>query len=435
MADALNPIDLLDKLTQNDIDFLCKTFQIWHDFFFGSDNNDDTLEQIQPFTCSLRASYRDDVRNYGGTRHWIGGKYSDNGYFVYDYNFDGYESHFGELQAIYNPLLTDLVHNDTDATNLGLYMADCDSSASHLIIGSSRLDSDSTPFYSDRCIAGKVTNSADGMLALCSYSNINQMYYTQNTTAKKFYDLFHTTVYNSYNSTYLREQSTLVIDMQGEPASFASSMPSGNQFSGLYKNWGSNTTGAAGWYIKPFAGGGSCVMIVPSGRVSQDYTNIYNDNSTYNNTYNYTTNEGDTITTYYGDNYISIELPVDINTGIVVPIAYIDIQSILDHIVDDLNINGDITDGDGNKLELSVPTFQEIKYGDYGDFNITPLEQLKQLPSAPDFSSDIDLQDFPETLGTIITDTLSIADGIGLGLSGLLLGALFFCFLWNKLRG
>lgn len=431
----LNPANLLDKLTQNDIDFLCKTFQIWHDFFFGSDNDDATLEQIQPFTCSLRASYRDDVRNFGGSRHWIGSKYSDYGYFLYDYNFDGYESHFSDLQAVYNPLLTDLVHNDNDATNLGLYMADCDSTASYITIDSSRLDSNQTPFYSDRCVAGKVTNSANGNIALCSYSNINLMYYTQNATAKKFYDIFRTTIYNGYSSTYIRDQSTLVIDMQGEPATFAPSMPTGNQFTGLYQNWGTNATGSAGWYIKPFAGSGSCVMIVPSGRVSQDYTNIYNDNSTYNNTYNYTTNEGDTITTYYGDNYISIELPIDINTGIVVPVAYIDIESILDHIIDDLNINGDITDVDGNKLELSVPTFEEIKYQDVGDFNITPVEQLRQLPVAPSFEVNLDVGDLPDTIGYSVTEYLDIADAVlGVGGSALLLGALFFSFLWLKIK-
>lgn len=158
---------------------------------------------------------------------------------------------------------------------------------------------------------------------------------------------------------------------------------------------------------------------------------------TYNNTTNYTTEAGDTLTINISDNVIhlgGVGGAGGLGVGGLFPIGVSGTIS-FDDIIGALNLSID-NYNDEFGTDLYVPTYEElINYEDQGDFYITPLEQINVLPSAPDFSSDIDFQDFPETLGTVLTDTLSVVDAVGVGLSSLLLGALFFNFLWNKLRG
>lgn len=83
-------------------------------------------------------------------------------------------------------------------------------------------------------------------------------------------------------------------------------------------------------------------MTITGGGTS-DYNTVINDtynNSEYNNTYNYTTDNGDTITTYYGDNFINYSYDGT-------PISYDDFYDITNHIITDLTTNlGDDWNGD-----------------------------------------------------------------------------------------
>ena len=88
---------------------------------------------------------------------------------------------------------------------------------------------------------------------------------------------------------------------------------------------------------------------------------ITNNNSEHNYTYNYTTQGGDTITTYYGDNYVITKTAPDTE------ITYNEYYTILKKVTGDIN--------DDDDYNIKVPTYDDNKYG--------PPE-----PPAPDLQSD-----------------------------------------------
>ena len=179
---------------------------------------------------------------------------------------------------------------------------------------------------------------------------------------------------------------------------------------------------------------------------TQFYTNTCNNqvvnNIVNNNDYSsdtYTTISGDTITYYYND--YSVIIPSSGGGGVGIggvggiALGYVDIESIFGSLIDNLTIKWGNEGGD--VPELHFPTYDEIKFGyiDQGDFYIEPIEQIPVLPVAPSFDVDLDVGTFPQTIGQSVQSVLDIADSVlGVGGSALLLGSLFFSFLWIKLK-
>lgn len=90
---------------------------------------------------------------------------------------------------------------------------------------------------------------------------------------------------------------------------------------------------------------------------------ITNNNAEHNYTYNYTTQAGDTITTYYGDNYVITK------TGPDTQITYNEYYNILKEVTDDLN--------DDDDYHITVPTYKDNKY-----------PPIPPSPPSPDINSD-----------------------------------------------
>ena len=156
---------------------------------------------------------------------------------------------------------------------------------------------------------------------------------------------------------------------------------------------------------------------------------------TYNNTVNYVTESGDTLTINISDNVIhlgGVGGAGGLGIGGLFPIgasgtlAFDDIIGALNLSIENYN--------DEFGTDLYVPSYNElINYDDQGDFHITPLEQIPTLPTAPDFESTFDLSTYPELLGRAVKSYYDIFDA--LGLSALLVGVVLFVFLVRKLRG
>ena len=119
--------------------------------------------------------------------------------------------------------------------------------------------------------------------------------------------------------------------------------------------------------------------------------------------------------------------------GLAGAVGYADIEFALDSLIHDLNLN--FADQNNVLPVNDFPSYDDIKYVDVGDFNITPIEQIKPLPLAPSFEVDLDVGQLPQTIGYSVQSVLDISDAVlGVGGSALLLGSLFFSFLWIKLK-
>lgn len=423
-------IDAGRNLTQKDIDFICKTYQIWHDFFFGSENMETDLEQIQPFTFSATCCIDSHNTPFGGSPVTLNGVSQSVAHLVFPVVFDGFDMYTGACQPVYaSPLLNQ--STPENQAKLGQYMSYCNQTALGTSIICNRKNSSLTPFYNDRCLAAFPNNSSLKYIMPCTwqaYSLFEQPYYST-TGAKPYFELFDNTVVYA-NSSQIKTElfDTLCFDLNTVAYIDNNATPS----SGYYKNFGSGLSYSSSKcnLLRPITGdyGGSITTNIPRENISDNFYNTIINNSTYNTTYNYTTNNGDTITIYYGDTFIST------GTGNT-PITYDDLFNILTYVTNDLDVNAHLVDSNGNSIDLKVPTFDEIKYIDYGDFEIAPLEQYRELPSAPSFDVDLDVSDLPDTIGHSVSEYLNIADTVlGVGGSALLLGALFFSFLWMKIK-
>ena len=171
------------------------------------------------------------------------------------------------------------------------------------------------------------------------------------------------------------------------------------------------------------------LMVTTSGNtVINNYTtyggNTYNDNSVYTN------NQGDTINTYYGDNYIVLAPVVGAGGIANFNLNFDDLVGALQLAVDDLNINFGLSGSDA----LYVPTYDELKYEDMGSFYITPIKQIPTLPLAPDLADTV--IDISEPVGVLSDGFGGLIDAYDtLGLT-LMIGFTFIARLCiRKLRG
>lgn len=147
-------------------------------------------------------------------------------------------------------------------------------------------------------------------------------------------------------------------------------------------------------------------------------TNVYN--TTNQQTTTYTTEEGDTITIYQGDNNVSI------NTG-GNGVTYDDLYKIFnDTILPFVNVNQD--------TDIVFPTYDEIKYTDMGDFYITPIEQIPKLPDVPDLTEvNVDIGSPLTIIGSSITSLISLYSDFGT--SALLAFVFILSVVVSRLRG
>lgn len=177
-------------------------------------------------------------------------------------------------------------------------------------------------------------------------------------------------------------------------------------------------------YASPYSGNWTSVGEMPLSCIKDSYNpssfvimpstgsdSVYNviDNSTVN-TYNY---NGNAVYNYYNDSGDIIINGGGIGGGgaIVAPVgglAYINLESILDHLIDDLNLQFNFG-GDGDTLPLNyAPTWEELHYIDQGDYYIETLHQYDKLPSAPAFNGDLDLHDYPSFYGSCISTFMGL---------------------------
>lgn len=150
---------------------------------------------------------------------------------------------------------------------------------------------------------------------------------------------------------------------------------------------GSNAlVGIGGGYL------GAPVVNVPSFTNSPNIKNVSTGLDGYQST-TYTTNEGDTVTVNYNS------YAVNVGTADL-PISYNDLFDIFANI-----IIPSLPDGQNT---IVVPTYDEIKYSDMGDFYITPIHQYDKLPVAPQIEQDIDFGEYPAVLAETSTAFLNL---------------------------
>lgn len=154
--------------------------------------------------------------------------------------------------------------------------------------------------------------------------------------------------------------------------------------------------------------GGGCmgcpIQNTPSYTNVPAINNVNSGDSNYH-TINYTTNEGDTVTVSYNSYAINFG-----TSGI--SVSFDDIFDIMaNFIAPDLSTP---------ELTLTVPTYEDLKYSDMGDFYIAPLHQYGQLPTAPTFENTLDLSNYPLAIGSVATRYI---DFLPASISALLAGA------------
>lgn len=138
----------------------------------------------------------------------------------------------------------------------------------------------------------------------------------------------------------------------------------------------------------PYAGNlGNPVMNVPSFTNVTDVVNVDTSSPDYHTT-TYTTNEGDNITIRYNEYSVNLG-----SAGY--ELSYDDLFDIFANI-----IIPSLPDGQNT---IVVPTYDEIKYSDQGNFYITPLHQYNKLPTAPQIEQEIDFGEYPAVLAETST--------------------------------
>lgn len=164
----------------------------------------------------------------------------------------------------------------------------------------------------------------------------------------------------------------------------------------------------------PYAGNlGTPVLNIPSFSNLTEVTNVDSTTNNYHTT-TYTTNEGDTINIRYNEYSVNLG-----SSGF--EMSYDDVYNIFADI-----ILPNIPQGN----TLVVPTYDDVKYQDMGDFYIEPLHQYDKIPVAPAFDGTIDLADYPTVLAEGANTFL---DFMPATLSALFTAAFVACVVIRKL--
>ena len=413
-SDQFNPYDFAKNITQNDIDFLCKTYQTWHDFFFGSDNDDSSLAQVTPFTFTGMCCIDSSNIAFGGRTVNIAGYAQLRAHLIYSFSFDGYNANFGAPQPVY----ADWIGQQSDPVNqekVVEYMSYCNTTASGTQLMCSRKGSETSQFYSDRCINGFTAGGQYSNCMPCSYQALatHAIPLYSNNALKPLFRLFNNTlIWGNVNSNALQTYTTDTVCIDFNTVGYIDNYATANNW---YKNFGTGLaySNSETYAIRQFTGRGSIVTNFDTDNMSNDYINNVENNTEYNNTFNYTTNQGDTITVRYGDDYIFTG-----DGG--KPISYDELVIILNDVIDDLNINGNLTDNEGQPLVLTVPTFEEIKYSDRGTMHLDKWQMYPENIAPHVVSKDTLFGDLTPNGGVMPEWVSTVGTTVSVGVNGFL---------------
>lgn len=160
---------------------------------------------------------------------------------------------------------------------------------------------------------------------------------------------------------------------------------------------------------------GNPLTNLPSFTTEPSINNVLSTDDGYHIT-NYTTNEGDTINIKYSSYGVNLG-----SAGF--ELSYDDLFDIFANVI--------IPSLPAEQNTIVVPTYQEIKYSDQGDFFIRPLHQYGELPTAPTFESELDLADYPSAIGQTAS---AYIDFLPASISGLLAGAVIVSAIVSFIR-
>lgn len=360
------------KLTQNTLDFWAKQLQEYIDAYFGSETDNNSEFINIPFTF--------DGYVYFTTQSFIGGKGNYSGYIHTVIPLTEVEDYFVEFYP------TATFDDPSYAPYLVAYADGCHLRKNDGFIG--------YPIYMERSggtnMLYTVTDGNDGGYADQIFT-YDYVYRDPN-------------IGNSMPTLSERHLTQICFDNNGTGLLFTKAALSYRRLN-----------------LKPV----NAYSVITGGGTSDfnsTINNNYNTNSTYHNTYTYTTENGDEMTVYYGDNYINY----DYNGT---DLTYDDFYDITNHIIDDLSVNlGDEWNGDNTPVHF--PSYDDVKYGDMGDFYITPLHQYDKIQPAPSFDGTIDLGDYPTVFAEGATTFLNFMPAT---LSALFTAAFVACVVLKKL--
>lgn len=436
-GDQYNPISLT-TITQKEIDWICKTYQNWHDYFFGSDNDDSSLEQITPFTYSGMCCLDSSNAAFGGRTVMVGGYSQTRAHLIYPLVFDGFNANFGSCQPVFADWFGQLT-NPKDQEKAAEYFEYCDNTASGTMLSCSRKGAETSQFYSDRCVNGFTTGGQYSNCMPCSYQALalQEIPLYSNNQLKPLFRIFNNTIiWGNLNSNTLQTYNSDTLCIDFNTVGYIDDNANANNW---YKNFGTGMaySNSETYAIRQYTGRGSIITNFDTDNMSNDYVNNVTNNTEYNNTFNYTTNQGDNITVRYGDDYIFTG-----DNG--KPISYDELYIILKTVIDDLNINGNLTDGDGQPIVLDVPTFEEIKYSDRGDLYFNKWQMYPEINSPHvvekgtllnDIAVDGVLPEWVSTVGTTVSVGVNGFLSLFPDWIGILLGVCFVAsFLIRNLR-
>lgn len=169
------------------------------------------------------------------------------------------------------------------------------------------------------------------------------------------------------------------------------------------------------------------VIITDNPMINNTVNHYYSGDTITTN--NYVDNSNNSYTVYNGDNFITIAPVVPAGGLVNFNLKFDDLIGALQLGVDGININNGLTGDDA----LYIPTYQDYKYSDYSDFYIEPLHQYDDLPDAPSFIGELQLEDYPKFIGSAAQSLLDLLPGIGL--SALCCMCFIIGLITSKIRG
>lgn len=168
-------------------------------------------------------------------------------------------------------------------------------------------------------------------------------------------------------------------------------------------------------------------LVVTTNPMIQNTINNYYTGDTIT-TNNYVDSHNNSYTITNGDNFITVAPVIPAGGLVNFNLNFDDLIGGLELAVDDINLRLGL-DGDD---ALYIPTYDDYKYSDYGDFYIEPLHQFDSIPHAPAFDGTVELGDYPRVIGASANTFLSFFPA---SLSALLCAVFIISIILDNLRG
>lgn len=322
--------DSVGDLLNNYVHFITKQMQEIADALFGAEN-DNSNKPIQiPVSIQTRGFISQEALNLGVSLQPL----ADAGYYPWDY---------------YNGMMNTLYGINISYVNGSLTIG------TPVYVGKFDLDGHLWSYMTPGCepimldiINGYVESHAnDYIFTKETYPDktILPSYYSDwsGNNIKFYQDNNGTPVYNGFKTTFPKADNTLYTSNEVNLHFYDFLRFANDAYSYVDFNV---ARGCAGTYMCQLNDG---VFITNTN--DQTFINDYitNNNAEHNYTYNYTTEHGDNVTVYYGDNYVITKSDPDAE------ITYNEYKDSLDVVVN--KINGD------NDYNIKVPTYNDNKFG------------------------------------------------------------------------